>query len=51
MITRGSTCPNCKSKSLSDDFSGLVIILDPEGSNIARIMNIERKGRYAIRVR
>ena len=51
MITRGSICPNCKSKSLSDDFSGLVIILDPEGSNIARIMNIEKKGRYAIRVR
>jgi len=50
-IFRGSVCPNCKSKNISDDFSGLVIVIDPENSEIAKAMNIKVKGRYAIRVR
>ncbi|MEM2105357.1 MAG: transcription elongation factor subunit Spt4 [Candidatus Bathyarchaeia archaeon] len=50
-ITKESTCPKCKSASLSDDFSGLVIIFDPQGSAIAKAMNIKEKGRYALKVR
>jgi len=51
LIFVGSACPNCKATSSSDDFTGLVIILDPEKSVIARAMKIKRKGRYALRVR
>ncbi len=51
MITTGSLCPKCKTATLSDDFSGLVIIVNPEESEIAKIMEIEEKGRYALRVR
>jgi DNA-directed RNA polymerase subunit E" len=51
IISGGSTCPSCKAASLSDDFSGLVIIFDPEDSAIARAMKVEEKGRYALRVR
>jgi DNA-directed RNA polymerase subunit E" len=50
-ITRENTCPKCKTSSLSDDFSGLVIVFDAEGSAIAKTMNIKEKGRYALRVR
>ncbi|MGB9675829.1 MAG: transcription elongation factor subunit Spt4 [Candidatus Bathyarchaeales archaeon] len=50
-ITRESTCPKCKSSSLSDDFNGLVIIFDPQGSAIAKAMNIKEKGQYALKVR
>jgi DNA-directed RNA polymerase subunit E" len=50
-ITRENMCPKCKSSSLSDDFSGLVMIFDPEGSAIAKVMNIKEKGRYALKVR
>lgn len=50
-ITTASTCPRCKTTDLSDDFSGLVIIIDPEGSEIAKVMEIKEKGRYALRVR
>jgi DNA-directed RNA polymerase subunit E" len=50
-ITKESVCPKCKSSSLSDDFSGLVIIFDPQGSAIAKAMNIKEKGRYALKVR
>lgn len=51
MITKGSLCPTCKTATLSDDFSGLVIIVNPEESKIAKIMEIKEKGRYALRVR
>lgn len=47
----GSICPNCNSSNLSDDFSGVVLVIDPEGSAIAKIMKVERAGHYALRVR
>ncbi len=50
-VTEENVCPNCKSTDLSEDFSGLVIIFDPENSLIAKTLKIQRKGRYAIRVR
>jgi DNA-directed RNA polymerase subunit E" len=50
-ITKENVCPKCKTPNLSDDFSGLAIIFDPEGSAIARAMNIKVKGRYALKVR
>ena len=50
-VTDQNTCPECKSTDLSDDFSGMVIILDPETSSIAKAMDIKKKGRYAIRIR
>lgn len=51
LISYGSVCPSCRTTSLSDDFSGFVIIIDPEGSAIARAMKVKEKGRYALRVR
>jgi len=50
-ITKDSVCPKCRSTSLSDDFSGLVIVFDAENSAIAKAMNIKEKGRYALKVR
>ena len=50
-IADESVCPNCKSTDLSDDFGGLIIIMDPEKSVIAQAMKAKKKGRYAIRVR
>lgn len=50
-LTKENICPKCRSTSLSDDFNGLVIIFDPEGSAIAKAMNIKEKGRFALRVR
>ncbi len=50
-ISNGPVCPNCKSTNLSDDWTGLAIIIDPERSEIARKMKIKTPGRYAVRVR
>ena len=50
-ISNGPVCPNCKSTNLSDDWSGLIIILDPSSSEVAKRMGITAAGRYALRVR
>jgi len=50
-LTKDNVCPKCKSTSLSDDYSGLVIVFDPESSAIAKAMNIKEKGRFALKVR
>lgn len=51
VLTDGDTCPICKGKDLSEDYMGLIIILDPESSELAKKLGIEAKGRYAIKVR
>jgi DNA-directed RNA polymerase subunit E" len=50
-ISNGPVCPNCKSTNLSEDWTGLVIIIDPGKSEIAKKMGIKASGRYAVRVR
>jgi DNA-directed RNA polymerase subunit E" len=50
-ISNGPVCPNCKSTNLSDDWTGLVVIIDPQRSEIAKKMGIKSPGRYAVRVR
>ncbi len=50
-ISNGPVCPNCKSTNLSEDWSGLVVIIDPSTSEVAKRMGIKAAGRYALRVR
>jgi DNA-directed RNA polymerase subunit E" len=50
-LTKENVCPKCRSTGLSEDFGGLVIVFDVEGSAIARAMKIKDKGRYALKVR
>lgn len=50
-IVNGNVCPICKSSSLSDDWSGYVIVIDPKNSAIAKRLNIDQPGRYALKVR
>lgn len=50
-IVEGNVCPICGDSNLSDDWRGYVIILDPEGSQIAERMEVDTPGRYALRVR
>ncbi|UCD72822.1 MAG: transcription elongation factor Spt4 [Candidatus Bathyarchaeota archaeon] len=51
LISSGHICPNCKSTNLSDDWTGIAIVLNPERSLIAQKMDVNKPGRYAIRVR
>jgi DNA-directed RNA polymerase subunit E" len=45
------TCPHCGSNSLTEDWSGYVIITHPEESEIAREMEVTEPGKYALKVR
>jgi DNA-directed RNA polymerase subunit E" len=51
LIISANICPECKSTSVSDDWTGVVVIIDPEKSQIAKTLDIKKPGRYALRVR
>jgi len=44
-------CPNCGSREFSEEWEGMVIILDAERSQVAKKLGIEKPGRYAIKLR
>ncbi len=44
-------CPYCGSRDLTEDWEGMVIVIDPEKSEVAKLLGITRPGRYAIKVR
>ena len=44
-------CPVCNSTDLSEDYSGHVIILKVENSEIAAKLGVTEPGSYALRVR
>ncbi|MCQ2056141.1 MAG: DNA-directed RNA polymerase, subunit E'' [archaeon] len=49
-ITVGDTCPICGSQT-SKEWQGYLVVLDYSRSAVAKKMNIEHNGKYALRVR
>ena len=49
-LTTDKTCPNDGSTELSDEWSGLIIIIDPAKSQVAKTLGIAKAGRYALKV-
>ncbi|MEM3028072.1 MAG: transcription elongation factor subunit Spt4 [Candidatus Bathyarchaeia archaeon] len=48
--TKRPLCPNCKTLTLSENWSGLLIVLDSAGSEVGRKAGIKKEGAYAIKV-
>ncbi len=48
--TNDKTCPKCGGE-LSEKFSGMVIVLDPEKSEVAKVVGVNATGSYAIKVK
>ncbi|MFM7797039.1 MAG: transcription elongation factor subunit Spt4 [Candidatus Nitrosotenuis sp.] len=46
----GKVCPVCKSSDLTPDWTGVVLIGDPENSHIAKTLGITQKGKYALKI-
>jgi DNA-directed RNA polymerase subunit E" len=44
-------CPVCKDDKTTDNWSGIVVILDPEKSKIAKTIGVNVPGAYALKVR
>jgi len=51
VITDENVCPICKGTELSDDYSGLLIVLDPENSLLAEKLEAKEAGSYALKIR
>ena len=43
-------CASCPSSPVSSDWTGYVVIMDPSRSEIAKRLNIEYPGNYALKV-
>ena len=50
LIYEGDKCPNCEKKETSDTFKGKVEIVNPEKSELAKELKVNKKGLYAIKV-
>jgi len=44
-------CPNCGSTDFTEEWEGMLIVIDPENSKLAQVLGITKPGKYAIRVR
>lgn len=49
-LTAESRCPVDGSSDLSDDWSGLIVILDAQHSDVAQTLGVKSPGRYAFSV-
>ena len=49
-LTLEKECPICGSKNLAEKYKGNVIVLDAGKSEIAKKLNIEKEGNYALKL-
>lgn len=50
-VYEGDKCPLCGSQDSTESWKGRVIILNPEQSEIAKKMKINKKGMHAIKTK
>jgi DNA-directed RNA polymerase subunit E" len=47
-IIEGNICPICKESQLTPSWKGLLIVIDPDNSEIAKRFGITIPGKYAL---
>ncbi len=50
IVKNATKCPICGSEDLTEKWYGLVIVLNPEKSQLAKLLNIKVAGEYALNV-
>jgi DNA-directed RNA polymerase subunit E" len=50
-IYEGSKCTSCGSTESVEGFKGNIVVLDPDKSEIAKELGINKKGEFAARLR
>ena len=48
-FTTQHPCPNCKEDTFVEKYKGVVYILDIKSSHIAKKLNAQKHGKYAIK--
>ena len=51
IFVAGEKCPICNGSDLSESWKGRIYIFDAERSEIAKKLEIKRKGEYAIKTK
>ena len=51
IIKSDTVCPICGGTELTEKFYGMVIILNPEKSELAKLLNITTAGEYALNLK
>jgi DNA-directed RNA polymerase subunit E" len=51
ILNEEKACPGCQGNDLTEKFSGQIIILDSERSEVAKSAEIKGPGKFAIRVK
>lgn len=49
-VVSGNECDNCGSTNLTTRSSGLIIVIDPERSEIAKELGLKKAGSYAVKI-
>lgn len=42
-------CPICGSREFTDEWSGVIVVINPEESTLARVIDIKHKGRFVVK--
>ena len=50
-ISEETICPVCKGTEFSDDYSGLLVVIDAENSILAEKLDTNEPGVYALKIR
>ncbi len=50
LVKNSNKCPVCGSEDLTEKWYGLVVILNPEKSELAKLLNINVAGEYALQL-
>ncbi len=51
IITVEKTCPKCQGTDLTEKYSGEIILVNAEMSEIAKVAGVNGPGKFAIRVK
>jgi DNA-directed RNA polymerase subunit E" len=51
IFVTGETCPICKRNTFSTNWQGRIYFMDVANSTIAKKINVDLKGEYAIKVK
>lgn len=51
LVPKNATvCPVCGSQDFTMEWSGVVIVIDPENSKIAKTLEIKTPGKYVVKI-
>ncbi|MCY0868571.1 MAG: DNA-directed RNA polymerase, subunit E'' [Desulfurococcus sp.] len=45
-----ATCPVCGSRDFTFEWSGVVIVFNPEKSAVAKTLGLETRGKYVVKI-